>query len=43
MVVTGTIPIFQPDNYIIEGKYKIKVVYIDVETSELVIEYEIVE
>ena len=39
----GRVPLFKLDNYISEGQYKIIAVYIDVETNEIVIEYEIVE
>ena len=39
----GRIPLFKLDNYVLDSKYKIIAVYIDVETDEFVIEYEIVE
>jgi hypothetical protein len=45
-MITGTAPSIRPpvwDNYVLEGKYKILAVYLDTETDEFVIEYEIVE
>ena len=38
----GRIPIFELEDYLVESEYRIVRVYLDLETEEFVIEYEVV-